>query len=265
MPVSDAVEQPDRRQPADPASRNDSRAGGDDAFEDQFHHDHPWVWYATWVGPLVLSAAILVAIGIISPGHLQKLVPTALATFLLLGRFVILLGENGAGSAQLFHARELLAMVLYMDLTVAVLLSFHLSAAFKLPYFGPRLRAVEADGRFILASNPWMRRLTFLGVVAFVMFPLAATGSIGGSIFGRLLGMSRVRTLAGVALGSVLGCGMMYFGSAVLNQFLSDYQTAKYVGGGAVLLVFVWVLNSRYRKLRAMGQHRRPPPARKPH
>ncbi|MHC4858943.1 MAG: small multi-drug export protein, partial [Planctomycetota bacterium] len=54
--------------------------------------------------------------------------------------------------------------------------------------------------------RPWFAKITFLGVLLFVLFPLTGTGAIGGSLFGRLLGMKRFRTLTAIALGSALGC-----------------------------------------------------------
>ncbi len=224
-----------------------------DTSEDTFRREHPIFWWATLVGPPVFTAALLAAIFVGDPVLFRKLVAVALGSFFFLGRFVILLGESGDAPPRLLRPSELVALVIYMDLAVAVLLSFHMSAAYRFPYVGSRLRALEADGRAVLAANRWMRRMTFLGVVAFVMFPLAATGSVGGSIFGRLLGMSRLRTLAGVALGSALGCALMYFGSTVVNRFLDDYPLAKYIGGGVILAVFIWLLNRRYRRLTRAG------------
>ncbi len=226
----------------------------DDGFEDTFRASHPWLWLATLVGPFVTTVALLGAVYVHDPEHFRNLLAAAVGTFFFLGRFVILLGEGNDRQAPLFYAWELMAMVLYMDLVVAILLSFHLSLLYKLPRLGARLHALEEDGRFVLAENPWMRHATFLGVVVFVTFPLAATGSIGGSIFGRLLGMSRVRTLVGVATGSILGCAVMYFGATFINRLFDGYPIAKYVGGGAFLLVFIWVLNARYRSLKARRQ-----------
>jgi uncharacterized membrane protein len=226
----------------------------DDGFEDSFRATHPWLWLATLIGPIVTTISLLAAVYLYDHDHFRNLLAAALATFFFLGRFVILLGDASQGQSQLFYAWELTAMVFYMDLVVAVLLSFHLSLVFRVPRLGARLRILEADGRFVLSENPWMRRATFLGVVAFVMFPLAATGSVGGSIFGRLLGMSRVQTLVGVATGSAIGCGVMYFGATFINQLFDGYPIAKYVGGGAFLLAFVWVLNKRYKHLKMRRQ-----------
>lgn len=83
------------------------------------------------------------------------------------------------------------------------------------------------------------------------MFPLAATGSVGGSIFGRLLGMSRLGTFAGILLGNTLGCGLMHFGSELITRYLSRDNPMLLFGGFAVTCAIVFVLNHRYRQLKA--------------
>jgi hypothetical protein len=73
-----------------------------------------------------------------------------------------------------------------MDVMTACVLSSDLGFLFSLPVAGWKLKALVDDGQFDLQSNRWMKRATFLALVAFVMFPLAATGSVSGSIFVRL-------------------------------------------------------------------------------
>jgi uncharacterized membrane protein len=170
----------------------------------------------------------------------------------LLGRFVILGGEDpDAREALRFFSRfELLLMVFWLDLMTACVLAFHCGFLFKMPWIGRRLAGLVEDGRLILALHPWMRRATFAGLVAFVMFPLAATGSVGGSIFGRLLGLSRSATFAAVVLGSALGSGVMYLGAGVLNRYLNRDDPWMLVGGAAVIVGVIVLLNYRYQRLK---------------
>jgi hypothetical protein len=95
--------------------------------------------------------------------------------------------------------------------------------------------------------------------VAFVTFPLAATGSVGGSIFGRLLGLSRWMTFAGIVLGSLIGdSGMLLIanlGGEILDK---NHPLVKY-GGIAVILAVVVILEWRYRRLRAHFVQQPPP------
>ena len=141
-------------------------------------------------------------------------------------------------------------MVLFMDVMVAMLLSCHLGFMFKLPVMGAKMRELVVDGKYILSKQPWMQKLTYVGIVAFVMFPLAATGSVGGSIFGRLLGLSRLSTFMCVLVGSVMGCGSMYLLGDALKPLMKS--TSAKIGGIAVIIAFIFMLNHRYQKMKSM-------------
>jgi hypothetical protein len=241
--------------PSEAALRQEILRGFEE-FESSFRKNYPVVWLATLIGPLVLTLCVVLLLGLLYGwGYAGKVVSYALATFFFFGRFVILGGKNSSPDAlhQLLSPEQLFAMVTYMDLMVAVLLSFHIGFAFKLPVLGPKISDLVADGRFILSQHPWMRRMTFLGLIAFVTFPLAATGSVGGSIFGRLLGMGRLQTLIGIFLGSVLGNGLMYFGSELIGRYIDKDDPLTTIGGIAVVAAIIILLERRYRKMKQAG------------
>jgi uncharacterized membrane protein len=221
--------------------------------EAAFRINYPIVWWATLVGPFILSAALLLAVwGFTSLSAMWRLLLTGVA-FFFLGKAVILGGtvSQGLDSRSFFTTEHLVVLSLYLDSMTACVLAFHLGFLFRLPVVGTKLKALVEDGQFILQSNPWMKRATFLGLVGFVLLPLAATGSVGGSIFGRLLGMSRLGTFLGITLGNVLGCLIMYFGSEFITSYIGRDNPWLLIGGIAVMVSVVLVLNHRYRQLKA--------------
>lgn len=223
----------------------------EEAFTISFQKQHPVLWWVTLLGPFVLTAGILVAVGVFAGGKwVTRLVGTAVATFFFFGRFVILGGEGHNPHTEFFTPGQLTLLVTYMDLMVATLLAYHSGFLFRLPYIGPKILALVEDGQYILSSHPWMKRMTFIGLVAFAVFPLAATGSVGGSIFGRLLGMSRTAVFIGVALGSIIGNGLMYLGANVLNRYLDRNNPWLTIGGIAVVALIIFWLNYRYQRLK---------------
>ncbi len=222
-----------------------------EAYERAFHRRHPFVWWSTLIGPFAISAALLALLFALNGGaFVQRLLATAAAGFFLFGKFLILGGHDPAVAhyQEFFSPEALFLLVVYMDVATALLLVFHAGALFRIPWLGNHLAALVADGRFILKSRPWMRRATFLATVAFVMFPLAATGSVGGAIFSRLLGMSRVASLLAILTGSVLGCGAMYFGASVVNRYLDRNDPVVTIGGIACIAGILLFLNLRYRR-----------------
>jgi hypothetical protein len=238
------------RASTDPAAH---LAAAERRFVQSFRRERPVLWWLTLVGPFAATGAVLVFLWwAYGARFARKVIGISLATSFFFGKFVILGGTDPQISeAQRFLTRgELALMVFWMDVTVAVVLVYHAGFLFKLPLVGPRLLSLAQDGQLILRSNPWMRRATFLGVAAFVMFPLAATGSVGGSIFGRLLGMTRVATLSAIILGSLLGCSTMYFGAGVLSRWLDRDDPVLFYGGIALIALVILLLNSRYRHLK---------------
>ena len=209
----------------------------------------PTLAISTIAGPVLVTAAVLFSVTVSAGWETaRRLIVTATVTFFVLGRFVILGGTDAESSTRYFSSGELALMVIYMDVMAAIVISFHAGAFFRIPGAGTRLRDLMESGRAVLADNRWMKRVTFAAIIAFVMFPLASSGSIGGSLFGRLLGLSRVATLAGVVIGSLSGCSVMYFGAALINRFVSPDSLVIRWGGIAFILVLIVILNLRSRK-----------------
>jgi len=132
---------------------------------------------------------------------------------------------------------------------VATVFVFHAGFLFKIPWIGPRLAAIAEDGHFILQKNQWMRSAAFLGIIVFVAFPLAATGSIGGAILSRILGMDKLRAFFAILLGSIFGCSMMYSGAQVINHFTKDNPYIAHISIGIVIVIIV-LLNLWYQRLK---------------
>lgn len=236
------------------------------------HRQLGFVWFFTLIGPFALSLTLLVLLYFEHGWPFVKtLLLAAAAVFFFFGRFVILGGSSGSSTetsgvvdeamqeavqqaARFFSSGELAFLVFYMDVMVACLLAFHIGFLYRLPLLGEKIKELQEDGKFILASNPWMKSATFAGIVAFCVFPLAATGSVGGSIFGRLLGMSRLGTFLGVVTGSAVGCSLMYFGAALINRYLDRDNPWLTIGGIVFVVLMILWLNQRYRKMKAQWQ-----------
>ena len=236
----------------DPADKSDDWQSADATANSRFRREHPFGWWLTLVGPPIATVLLLALLAEYRGGDFAwRLAGTALATFFFFGRFVILGGSNGAAAMDSFlSSGELFAMVFWMDLVVASVLAFHLGFLYRIPVLGPRIAALEKDGEFILHSHRWMRRATFVGLIVFVAFPLAATGSVGGAIFGRLLGMSRLATFTGVVLGSLLGCGSMYIGAELIGLRVEGDNPWLVGGGIAVIAALILLLNHRYSTMK---------------
>ncbi len=219
--------------------------------EEQLWKRHRIVWWATLAGPVLLTVVALSAIYLFAgAAFTQRLLTTALSGLFLFGRFIILAGHDPevAKVTGSLSSLQLFAMVTYLDLIVAVTLIFHTGFLFRLPWFGSRATAFVNDGRFLIRSHPWIRRTTFLGLVLFVAIPLAAMGSVGGTILGRILGVARLRIFFAILLGSLLGNGMMWLGSDLINRFVDKHHPVVRFGGIILILTLIAVIEFFYRR-----------------
>ena len=141
---------------------------------------------------------------------------------------------------------ELFGLVTYLDFMTALFVTFHMGFLFRVPLLGPKIAMLVWDGKFVMDSQPWIRKIAFWGLVVFVIFPTSTTGSIGGSIFGRLLGLGRVTTVLGVLIGSLLGNGLMLVFSEFISLYVKDSFELK-IAGVVILVVAMFFLERRYR------------------
>ena len=221
--------------------------------EQAFRRDHPLWWGVTLLGPFLVTIGILASMVVIGGVALaSKYVTTALLTFFVLGRFVILCGSDEVTSGwaeQISLAPyQLFFLVTYMDFAVAFFVTFHMGILFRMPWIGEKIAALVSDGKFIMDHHPWIKRIALFGLILFVVFPTSTTGSIGGSIFGRLLGLGRFFTVAGVLIGSVIGNGLMFLFAKEINKYIGPESLwLKFLGVFILILGCVFV-EWRYRQ-----------------
>lgn len=225
-------------------------------LELNYRHAHPVAWWMALVGPIVLTLAILGLIYVIQgPKVASSYIGAALAAFFAFGRFIILLGTNEPDPEGMFFlkhldARNLFAMLTYLDVMVAMFVAFHMGILFRIPFLGPKIASMVSDGQFILRKQPWIRRAAFIGLVGFVIFPTSTTGSVGGSIFGRILGMKRWRVVGAILTGSLLGNGLMLMFSTTISKYMNNDSWMLRVVGVVAMLVALFIFERNIRRLK---------------
>lgn len=217
-------------------------------FEKNFHKNYFPLWLGTLIGPPLLTLILIGMIYVVAgPKFCGQLLFAAGCSFGFLGRFSIITPFAGLTPSDLFW------MVTYQDVMVALFFAFHVGLMFRVPWIGPKIAALSSDSEFILSHQPWMKRATFLGLLAFIGFPLAATGSVGGAIFGRLLGLSRWAIFWGSSIGAVIGNGAMWaLAVLVKDQLPENMQDSVFVkyGGIVFIVLIVLVLERRYSAMK---------------
>ena len=188
---------------------------------------------------------------------MTALIVWSVLIFTVMGKFAAL---AGVGGDSIFNPWELATLVVYMDVMIATVLVLNLPRLYRLPGIGPALEDLAEHGLHMLETRRWLGRVTFLGVAMFVMFPLTGTGAIGGSIFGRLLGLPARRTLAAITMGSLIGSfTMAAFAGTLSHVFTRELRNSWQFQavGLSVLVLVVGVLWWRYQKLTETFRKRR--------
>jgi len=230
-------------------------------FETRFRQEQFPLWLATLLGPGV-AAVLYLGMDYVVNGseHAWALMIAAALAFGAAGRFIIPLQQtipNLGEWSRLLTPEEMFWWVSFQDVIVALFLSVHIGFMFRLPIIGHKIAELTVDGELILSKQPWMRRFTFLGLLAFIAFPLAATGSAGGAIFGRLLGLGRSAIFWGSAIGGVVGNAAMYYLSKNALKYLPQDSPLVQWGGVATIVLIIIFLERRYAAMkRAFLQER---------
>jgi uncharacterized membrane protein len=223
-------------------------------------------WCFTLLLPITLTIVVVIGIALIQgPNAAYKFIIAGVATAFVLGRFVILFGqstqaapppvEEGSFWYEMYRelatisSLELFLLVTYLDFVVAAFLAFHLGFMFRIPFFGPKAADLIGDTQSLVHDRPWVKRASVLVLIVFVIFPTSSTGSVGGSIFGNLMGLSRLSTFLSILVGSVLGNGLMYLLAGQFEKYIDKDAWWLKLAGVAFCLVLVVFLERRYRHM----------------
>ncbi|MCY2961944.1 MAG: small multi-drug export protein [Planctomycetota bacterium] len=162
------------------------------------------------------------------------------------GKYVIF---SGVASASPLGPWPLCVLAIATDLAVAATLAIGLGPLGRVPWVGPTLRKGHDSAEEVLAQYPRLRRMAFWGVVLFVYLPLPASGSIGGTFVGQLLGLRRGQGLWAVVLGGALVSVTFAALAAALGSQAEAMLKNPWVSVAAVL-VFAVVVFLAYRATR---------------
>jgi hypothetical protein len=130
----------------------------------------------------------------------------------ILGAFVLYLGIGASivfvptltdTAATHFDTAALVGLACFYAVTTSFFWSYNLDLLERIPRLGPRFARIHDAAAATLHGHAWIRRWAMLGVALFVVSPLPASGSIGGSVVGRLVGLSRFVCFLAVAGASV--------------------------------------------------------------
>ncbi|MCR9198032.1 MAG: small multi-drug export protein [Planctomycetaceae bacterium] len=234
------------------------------AFQTSLEHEseslwqqHRWWAVTTLTLPLLVAGVAVCGAWILGGALLVRRMTVTVLASAIAGRFII---WTGSSQPAHFSSAQLAMLVLVLDLVWAVVVTWHAGVLFRTPWLGRHLQAIAQDGRRLLLRNRWMKRGTLLVVLCFVMLPVSSTGSIGGSLLARLLGLRRGTTFLVVLAGSVAGVTSMLLFARTLAPWFEQHGLVVQYGVVGLLILLGLLVTQRYRALLAESQASRSSP-----
>lgn len=118
-----------------------------------------------------------------------------------------------------------------VDMILSLFLIWNYDWVKRLPVLGPKLEETEERGRERIEKTNWFSRVSFVATSMFVMVPFSGAGGVGGTVFGRLMGVKPYKVLLAVFIGSTI--------EALAFALLAD-SLMVYLEGSSF---FVWFSN----------------------
>jgi uncharacterized membrane protein len=188
--------------------------------------------------PLGITAGLLGAGLIWAFAETQWLLGHVVLSFFLAGKFIVL---GASVPDNPFSCWELALLITYMDTLTGIILVYNMDVLFRIPRLGPVLWGLRAKARQALVANAWLRKLSYLGVIIFVTFPISGTGAIGGSFLGKFMGLHRLPHLLAIGMGGAVGGFSMATLAASVGEENARVlvQENPYLTGVALLLLIL--------------------------
>lgn len=198
------------------------------------------LWY--FFGPLLVTAAVLGVIYLLTDDWtVHEVWITGLVSLLGAGTTVVF-GEAALGD-QTFDLKlrtwHLAYVVMYVNAVSGWFYTYNLDLLEKLPKIGPWMRRSRRNARAMLQHRPWIRRWSVVGVGLFVITPLPGSGALGGSLVGRIVGISKRATVIAVAVAGIAVCSAYALLANELKQMLDRLE--QYTPFWVRIVVFVLV------------------------
>lgn len=139
----------------------------------------------------------------------------------------------------------MLFLIIYIDLTFAILIIWNYDLIYKMPLFGKILRKIEGLGMRAWEEHTWTSNVIFIGLIIFVFIPFHGTGATTSAIIGRAIGIQPLKVFVAITIGSVTGASFVVlfsnafrivFGKEILlalGLFLMTVILIRFVRGRA--------------------------------
>lgn len=207
-------------------------------------------------GPIVATGLLWLLIkGLTNPGYAQAVAVAGGISLFGAGTTVVL-GQAVFPEITL-GPWQLAFIVMWVNAASAFWYVYNLDLLERLPKIGPTLHRMREESKNTLAERRWIRRLSVVGVGAFVVTPLPGSGALGGAIMGRLIGVSRFASFASVTVAGIIVCVVYAMFANKLASTISEVPTWQRILGAVLVFGTLFVVMRWWSRRGAARNERR--------
>ncbi|WP_146199747.1 small multi-drug export protein [Methanospirillum stamsii] len=156
-----------------------------------------WIMYDN---PQFIQIVSLIFLYFIPPAGKESIIPAAIA-----------LG---------FSWQTVCFVFTYVDMVLCLFMLWNFNFVCKIPILGRWVYFLVQNGSNYLSKHSWVERFCFMGLITFIFLPLQGSGSIGGSILGRILGMSPYQIFTAVFIGTMVQSYLIGVSMFAIQEYL---------------------------------------------
>jgi len=199
--------------------------------------------------PLGAGLGILTFLAVFSGWPLVFKVSRLALIFLVAGKLLIFVGLHPRATLSIV---EIGILVSFMEISIAVFLSYYLDLLYKLPWLGGKIRKCREQCQVLLVAQPWMRKYAITGVILFVTCPVSGTGVFPGTMLGQILGLRRKTIITAAVIGSLIGTMTLVLGASLLGAILEEWIRNPMVQGTVFLSLLAFAMVTSFYFQRAL-------------
>lgn len=146
-----------------------------------------------------------------------------------------------AGIALGFPFQIICFSIVWIDIACCLFMIWNFELICKIPYLGNIIRYLIRRGELYLESHRWLEHLYFISLTLFVFFPLQGTGSVSGSIIGKILGLKSTEIFGAITIGSFFSSFLIGYSVYAIHEYL-DVNIWYVLAGVLFIIIFIPVL-----------------------
>lgn len=109
--------------------------------------------------------------------------------------------------------------LIVVDILCCLFMLWNFEILGMIPFLGPHITRLMRRGSETISRHAWLERIYFIGLTFFVFIPFQGTGSIAGTILGKMAGMPPVEIFLSVTIGATLQSFFIGLSAYALNKY----------------------------------------------